>query len=278
MKLNDNAIVFYKDDNAEMLAKTTDLCFAAHQDDIEIMAYGPIAKCYRSEENWFTGVTITDGAGSPRSGIYENYTDEDMKKVRIVEQKNASIVGEYASQIMLGYPSSAVKSKDRTKVKEDIKEIIRACKPETIYIHNLADKHKTHVGTAIAVLDALRELEPKSRPNKVYAMEVWRGLDWVNDSEKVLFDTSKYPNVEAAVLGVYDSQISGGKRYDNATVGRRLANATFYESHDVDSFTSANYAIDMTPVINSNVSYIDYINGYIDRFKSNVDDMLNELM
>ena len=133
MKLNDNAIVFYKDDNAEMLAKTTDLCFAAHQDDIEIMAYGPIAKCYRSEENWFTGVTITDGAGSPRSGIYENYTDEDMKKVRIVEQKNASIVGEYASQIMLGYPSSAVKSKDRTKVKEDIKEIFPSS--SSLYLH-----------------------------------------------------------------------------------------------------------------------------------------------
>ena len=278
MKLNNNAKVFYKDNDEKYLAKTTDLCFSAHQDDIEIMAYGPISKCYRDKNNWFTGVVITDGAGSPRSGIYENYTNEDMKAIRIEEQHNAAIVGEYASAILLGYPSSVVKGKEKTDIKEDIKAIIRATKPETIYVHNLADKHATHVACAVTVLDAIRELKDNEKPKKVLGLEVWRGLDWMVDSEKVCLDTSKYPNVEAAVLGVYDSQISGGKRYDLAAVGRRLANATFFESHDVDDMTSMSYAMDLTPLISSNMSYTEYVNGYIDSFKKNVNDMIDKFV
>lgn len=276
MKLNNNAYVYCKDDDKKMLAKTTDLCFSAHQDDIEIMAYGPISKCYRDKDNWFTGVVITDGAGSPRSGIYADYSNDDMKAVRIVEQTNAAVVGEYAGVICLGYPSSVVKGKDRESIREDIKEIIREAKPDTVYVHNLADKHATHVACAITVLDAIRELDPKDRPKRVLGLEVWRGLDWMLDSEKICLDTSKYPNVEAAVLGVYDSQISGGKRYDLAAVGRRLANATFFESHDVDDMSSMSYAMDLTPLVNGKMSYVDYVNKYIDSFKSNVDLMIEK--
>lgn len=278
MKLNKNAYVYYKDNNEQYLKKTTDLCFSAHQDDIEIMAYGPISKCYRDDKNWFTGVVITDGAGSPRSGIYENYTNEDMKKIRIVEQKNAAVVGEYAGVICLGYPSSVVKGTDKKDIKEDIKEIIRATHPETVYIHNLADKHATHVACAVTVLDAIRELDDSDKPSKVLGLEVWRGLDWMVDKEKVCLDTSKYPNVEAAVLGVYDSQISGGKRYDNAAVGRRLANATFFESHDVDDVTSMSYAMDLTPIITENIDYVEYVNKYIDSFKKDVNDTIKKFM
>ena len=278
MELNKNACVFYKDGDKNYLAKTTDLCFSAHQDDIEIMAYGPIAKCYRDSKNWFTGVVITDGAGSPRSGIYENYTNDDMKKIRIEEQRNAGVVGEYAATILLGYPSSVVKGSDKADLKEDIKAIIRETKPETIYVHNLADKHATHVACAVTVLDAIRELEKEYRPNKILGLEVWRGLDWMVDNEKVCLDTSKYPNVEAAVLGVYDSQISGGKRYDLAAVGRRLANATFFESHDVDDMTSMSYAMDLTPLMDTGVSYTEYVNKYIDSFKKNVNDMIEKFV
>ena len=49
MELNKNACVFYKDGDKSYLAKTTDLCFSAHQDDIEIMAlelYAPFFLYY----------------------------------------------------------------------------------------------------------------------------------------------------------------------------------------------------------------------------------------
>jgi hypothetical protein len=37
---------------------------------------------------------LTDGAGSPRTGIYENYTNEEMKNIRITEQKKAAFAGD----------------------------------------------------------------------------------------------------------------------------------------------------------------------------------------
>ena len=92
-------------DEKEALARTTHLAIAAHEDDIEFMAYAPIAECFGRQDKWFCGVVVTDGAGSPRSGIYADYTDEDMKKIRIEEQKKASNVGNYGAQILLGYSS-----------------------------------------------------------------------------------------------------------------------------------------------------------------------------
>ena len=86
------------------VARTTHLAIAAHQDDIEFMAYAPIAECFGSSDKWFGAVVVTDGAGSPRSGIYADYTDEEMKEVRIVEQKKAAFVGEYSFLALLGIP------------------------------------------------------------------------------------------------------------------------------------------------------------------------------
>ena len=48
-----------------LLARTTDLCIGAHQDDIEIMAYGPIAACYGDPTRAFTG----DGAKIGRAHV-----------------------------------------------------------------------------------------------------------------------------------------------------------------------------------------------------------------
>jgi LmbE family N-acetylglucosaminyl deacetylase len=220
---------------------------------------------------------MTDGANSPRNGVYENFSNEQMKQVRIEEQLNASIVGDYATQICLGYPSSSLYKQDRTEIINNIIEIILATQPENIYVHNLADKHKTHVASAIIVLEAIKKLPKNKQPKKVYGMEVWRGLDWLSDKDKVCFDTSKHPNLANAILGVFDSQISGGKRYDNAAIGRRLANATFFESHSVDSSSSLSYGIDLTPIITENIDYLDFINNHIDSFKKDVNDLINSL-
>ena len=136
-------------DEKEALARTTHLAIAAHEDDIEFMAYAPIAECFGRQDKWFCGVVVTDGAGSPRSGIYADYTDEDMKKIRIEEQKKASNVGNYGAQILLGYSSKEVKDKNNETVVNDCVEILKATKPKYVYIHNLADKHETHVAIAV---------------------------------------------------------------------------------------------------------------------------------
>src|SRR5580704_5583226 len=123
---NPNADFFVPDGAASdaALARTTHLCIAAHQDDIEIMAYHGIAECFGHKDKWFSGVVVTNGAGSPRTGIYGNYTDEEMQKVRLIEQRKAAYVGDYACQLQLGFTSSQVKNAAETALVDDLKQIL----------------------------------------------------------------------------------------------------------------------------------------------------------
>lgn len=258
-------------DAARALAATTDLCIAAHHDDIEIMAYGPVAACYDDPARKFTGVVVSDGAGSPRSGPYGDYTDEQMKRVRVVEQKNAARLGNYAAQCFLAFSSAEIKDAGNTATVDDIEKLLLACAPAIVYTHNLADKHDTHVAVALRVIEAVRRLPKDKRPQKVYSMEVWRGLDWLCDADKAVFDTSGHPNLAAALLGAYDSQITGGKRYDAAALGRRLANATFFESHATDDVSSISFGLDITGLVEApEMKPVDFIRGYMSRFEEEV--------
>jgi LmbE family N-acetylglucosaminyl deacetylase len=263
----------------EAIARTTHMGISAHQDDLEIMAYHGVMECFGRKDKWFFAAVVTDGAGSPRAGLYESYTDEEMKAVRKREQKKAAYVGEYGGLALMNYPSKAVKNPDDKDVIADLAELIGKAKPKVIYTHNLADKHDTHVGVAVKVIKAIRTLPEENRPEKVYACEVWRGLDWINDNEKVLFDVTGHPNISAAILEVHDSQICGGKRYDLATAGRRLANATYAESHGTDETSALTYAMDLTPLIkNDSLDIKEYVLGYIDRFKEDVSKKINKVL
>jgi LmbE family N-acetylglucosaminyl deacetylase len=260
------------------LARTTHLCISAHQDDIEIMAYHGIAECFGQKDKWFAGVVATNGAGSPRSGIYGGYTDEEMQKVRLIEQRKAAYVGGYASQIQLGYTSAQVKNASETALVEDLKQILRAMQPEVVYLHNPADKHDTHIGVLLRSIAALRAVRDTVRPKKVYGCEVWRNLDWMPDEAKQVLPSSAKPNIAAALVGVFDSQISGGKRYDLATAGRRLANATYFASHGTDQETALSFAMDLTPLVEDvNRPIGDYVLTFIDSFKQDVERRLVSL-
>ncbi len=263
----------------QALERTTHLCIAAHQDDIEFMAYAPIAECFGAKDKLFCGVVVTDGAGSPRNGLYAKYTDEQMKAIRIEEQKKAAMLGEYGAQLLLGYSSKQVKDKSDTEIIIELKEIYKETKPKYVYLHNLADKHETHVATALKAIQALRQLNTDELPEKVYGCEVWRNLDWLNDDEKMYLDCSAHPNLSRALSSVFDSQIVGGKRYDLAAEGRRLANATFSESHACDTYSMLNYAMDLTPLIKGkSLDIADYVAGYIRRFENNVRENILKLL
>ncbi len=255
------------------LARTTHLCFAAHQDDIEIMAAQPILECFQQPDQWFTGVVLTDGRGSPRDSLYKDYTDEEMRLVRFKEQRKAAVVGEFAAQIMLDIPSRVMKDGSQRGPVDDILAILQAAKPRFVYTHNLADKHDTHVAVALRVIEALRKLDPAERPDQVIGCEVWRALDWMVDSDKVLMDLSGHENLQFALLGVFDSQIAGGKRYDLASMGRRRANATYLGSHGVDATTALNYGMDMTPLMDDiKLSPAEFVGQFIQRFATDVQE------
>lgn len=274
MQLNNlGAEIFVPDGTPveQALARTTHLAVGAHQDDLEIMAYRGILECFQQADKWFCGVNVTNGAGSPRDDLYKDYTDEMMQVVRRKEQKKAAVVGEYTAQVFLDYSSAATKDGKNEAVKEDLKKIFLATRPQIVYTHNLADKHDTHVAVALRVISALRELPDDAKPQQVLGCEIWRDLDWMADSDKVQMDVSAHENLAAALLGVFDSQICGGKRYDLATMGRRRAHATYAESHGVDLSTSLIYAMDLTPLIKDpSLDVAQYVQRFIDCFAQDV--------
>lgn len=274
MKLHNAAAeVFVPDGKAqsEALARITHLGIGAHQDDLEFMAFHGILTCYAREDKWFGGVTCTNGAGSSRTGPYANHTDAQLMTIRRQEQNQAAVVGQFGAMIQLDFPSSAVKSATDPALKNDLKSILGATKPEVVYTHNPADKHDTHIGVVIAALQAMRELPRDQRPKQVIGCEVWRNLDWLLDGEKVLMDVSGRDNLAAALNGVFDSQIAGGKRYDLATLGRRAANATFFESHSTDKTTQLIFGMDLTPVVvDESKDILEFVCDHIDRFKADV--------
>jgi LmbE family N-acetylglucosaminyl deacetylase len=274
MKFNQpNAHIFVPDGlpETEALGRTTHLALGAHQDDLEIMAIEGILACFQREDKWFTGVVVTDGRGSSRTGLYAAYTDDQMWAVRNKEQKKAAVVGEFAAQILLDYPSSAVKSGANRAPVADIGQILQAARPEVVYTHNLADKHDTHLGVALKVIEAIRAMPAGERPRTLYGCEVWRDLDWLVDSDKVAFNCSVQENLQMALVGVFDSQVTGGKRYDLATMGRRRAHATYHASHETDLTTGLNFGMDLTPLVrDTTLDPLAYVQGFIQRLADDI--------
>lgn len=252
MKLSQERAQIFVPDQSPLgvaLPRTTHLGIGAHADDLEIMAAHGILSCFASAERWFTGVVVSDGAGSARDFEYQTYTDEQMKAVRRAEQKKAAYVGEYGAQFLLEHPSSAVKSAANTDVLADLIQILRVTAPEVVYTHNLADTHDTHVAVALRVIAACRALEPAARPRRLIGGEVWRDLDWLPEADKLPLPLDRREHLQSALLGVFDSQIAGGKRYDLATAGRRRAHATYSESHGTDRHSALNWGMDLTALM-----------------------------
>jgi hypothetical protein len=124
---------------------------------------------------------------------------------------------------------------------------------------------------ALRVIEAIRGLPEGERPERLYGCEVWRDLDWMVDADKVTFDLSAHENLQAALLGVFDSQICGGKRYDLATMGRRRAHATYHESHGTDVVTGMSLGMDLTPLIADPARSVQsYVQGFTERFAQEV--------
>ncbi len=256
---------------ADALARTTHLGIGAHQDDLEFMAFHGIRACFHSATEWFGGVTCTNGSGSARTGAYADFTDGEMTAARREEQRQAAIVGRYGAMVQLDYPSVVAKDAADSRVREDLRAILAATQPRVVYTHNPADKHDTHIAVVVPVIQAIRDLPREQRPRAVHGCEVWRDLDWLGDAEKITHDVSGHDSLAAALNGIFDSQIAGGKRYDLAVLGRRRANAAFFQSHGVDRSDALAFAMDLTPLAHDDsLDIVEYVTGAIDRFRDDV--------
>ena len=261
------------------LSRTTHLAIGAHQDDLEIGAIQAIGECYNKPDKWFTGVTVTNGSGSPRAGQYAEFNDDQMMAVRKQEQRDAAIIGKYSAQFQLDYPSADIKSgKDGSRAKkhdelaQEIYQILLKTQPEVLCVHNPFDKHETHSAVTRATLEAVRMLPPEQQPKQLLGYEVWRGLDWMADDKKIILDVSEYIPLQQQLVDCFDSQTTGGKDYTRATVGRQADHATFRESHCVDTATHASYMVDLTPLMTDPSLTLekftsDYTNAFADTIR-----------
>jgi LmbE family N-acetylglucosaminyl deacetylase len=261
----------------EAYARCSHLAVGAHQDDLEFMAFHGINSCYGDDGLWFGGVTCTDGGGSSRTGKYADYTDDQIKMVRLEEQRNAAKIGEYSFVNQLGLASSTIKDPEqRGTLVDQLETIVSQTQPDVLYTHNPADKHGSHIAVCLAVLEAVRRVPPFSRPKKVYGCEVWRDLDWLCDDDKIALDVSGNTELADKLNACFDSQIAGGKNYGEAVMGRRKANATFSNSHAIDTIDQLWFAMDLTPLVEDETMDIkEFVKAKITRFEESVLDALN---
>jgi LmbE family N-acetylglucosaminyl deacetylase len=257
------------------LAEVTHLGVGAHQDDLEFMAFHGIVQGLEKPGCAFGGVVCTDGAGSSRSGAFANFTDEEMRARRIAEQNRAAEIGRYRAMIQLGYSSAVVLDPNDKRLVADLEKILRIARPEVLYTHNPADKHRTHLAVFAAVIRAVRALPREERPASIIGCEVWRSLDWMPDAEKIRMDVSGHDALAEKLHACFESQIAGGKRYDVAVMGRRAANATFDQPREGDSASRVVLGMDLTPLAqDDSLDPVEFTCAMIRRFEDGVRDAL----
>jgi LmbE family N-acetylglucosaminyl deacetylase len=266
-------------ENESALKRCSHMGIGAHQDDLEIMAFHGVLACFDMPDKWFCGVTCTDGVGGPRKEGLEHLSPPDIGKLRSEEQDQAAQLGQYGAMAQLNHSSTDVKSADKSELVADLYELLLAAQPDVVYTHNPADKHETHVGVTVAVLEAIRKMPPGKRPQTLYGCEVWRDLDWLNDDKKVRLDTSGNDDLAAALINCHASQITPAKRYDLATLGRRHANATYSEAHSNIPETHVTHAMDLSPLLRDDALNLpEFVSRLIGGFEQSVMDSLARQM
>ena len=258
-------------ETASALRRCSHMGVGAHQDDLEIMAFHGVLECFDNPEDWFCGVTCTEGTGGPRKQELDHLSPEVVGALRNEEQDKAAKLGRYGAMIQLNYTSKDVKNADKSDVIASLLDLLHAVQPRVIYTHNPADKHDTHIGVVLAVLAAIRKMPAEQRPDKLYGCEVWQDLDWLLDDEKVRLDVSGNDQLAEELINCHVSQITPAKRYDLATIGRRRANATYSDSHSNTPGAHVTHAMDLTPLIlDDAMSLQDFVVEKIRGFKQSV--------
>ena len=259
---------------AEALQRTTVLGIGAHPDDLEIGMTAAILSCVGRTDRWFTGVTCTDGGGSPQLGpaILE---PAELVDVRRHEQRVAARVGGYGAQIQFGYPTAFVRGRvGRDTLAHRLAALIEVCRPEAVFTHSLADRHTTHVGVTLAVIDACRVISDERRPRHIIGVEIWGSLDWLAPEDRVVLPVDDPTDVAPLLIESFTSQVAT-KPYAKATRGRWIANATFDESHEPPAHHAAALAMDLSGLVASpDLDARAFLRGLIVRSNSAMEELL----
>jgi LmbE family N-acetylglucosaminyl deacetylase len=213
----------------------------AHQDDLEFMCLHAL------QQPAFFGIVVTDGVGSARGSEFAGLSNEAFGELRAQEQEAAAKTGQYLGVLQLGYSSQKIKSGFHGPLLTELRDVLVHTKTNSIYTHNLTDRHLSHVAVASHVIAVLRKLPRKNQPSKLFGCEVWGGLDWLPG--KILQDVTAGENLGRQLMTIFQTQIRGSKNYPEAVIGRKKANATFADSHSKDRAQLMEYAMDMTKLL-----------------------------
>ncbi len=266
------------------LSRTTHLSIGAHPDDLEFMSFHGISACYEKSDAFFTGIVVTDGAGSVKSGPCAGMSAKELIEIRAQEQKKAAAIGKFNALIMLQYESSDLKSTlpiDQRSWIQDLQSLFALCRPKTVYSHNPFDKHPTHLAVILPLIQFLQSLPPSQKPERLYGCEVWRGLDWVLEADRISLPLKEHEALSEALNRIFVSQIDAGKNYAEAIRGRRIANATFTNPHSTDPAPQMELALDLTLLMHQSPDQLlPYFQSMLHRFESellgNIQEHLGE--
>jgi len=274
MKFGRSDAEFFVPDGAtqeEAMRRAPILAIGAHPDDIEILAIPGILDGIRAGGNKLFGVVATNGGGSLRTGEYANLSYLDMRDIRVREQKQAAVIGRYAGVVLLNYESSEMKDSRNGHPDEDLRAVITGVKPETVYLHNPFDRHDTHVAVCLRSIAAFRAVTAATgwMPKKMYGCEVWRGLDWLVHCDRTALPVHDPDHLADQLIKVYHSQMIHENHYDLAARGRRIANATYQESHSLGSEHEMAFTVDLLPLLEDPaIPVADFVRHTIDRFRA----------
>jgi LmbE family N-acetylglucosaminyl deacetylase len=274
---DDEVVVANGDTQEQAFARTKMLGIGAHPDDLELLSWHAIgtARATRS----YAGVVVADGADSPRAGRFAAMSRGEMIRVRRAEQKRAAALGDYGALVLLGYPSADIKRAGlHAPLVDDLAAVLDAARPDAVFTHNPCDVHETHVAVFMHVVAAARVLPANARPRALYGCEVWGALDWLEGPERVTFDVSAHATLGTELVAVFESQIAGGKRYDEAALGRRRANATFSNPREVDGHAATEIAMDVSALMHdTSIDVHDYAMALLERARSSASARMRNL-
>lgn len=259
----------------DALTRTSHLGICSAQDELEVAALHGVIECFGNAKQWFAGVVCTDGAESARTSPYVECSDRQMAVIRMNEQKEASRIGQYGLLAQLNYPSGVIRDPKHTALSEDLADILTATRPKIVYTHNPLARNDTHISIFVSVVEALRRVHPGRRPEKLYCCETWRGLEWVPETDRVVLDVSERTHLGDALLGLYDTQLADGLRFDQIFRARREANAGLLLSHRYPNAKQVIYAIDMSRLMSEDsINTLDFVVDLIDRFSDDIRERL----
>jgi len=163
-------------------------------------------------------------------------------------------------------------------VLKDIQKILAEVQPDVVYTHNIFDKNPIHQKLAQIVIDAIMLMDEESRPRLVYGCELNRALNWLPDKYRVTFDLSENKELQNRLIGVYDTKAEQSKNYAKAVMGRKMANATFITT-EVDPGEEEKmiwYGINLSPVVQKNISVKEYCTKILSDFNKEVLDGIRD--